>query len=104
MTYAVGWYTYPRGVERASEYHYHERGQWKSESYWAESQEERDDKAVHFLRHRNSGTVQCIIRCRFEGQGWEPNRCDEALLWERVEFLNVRTTTRKEVPWPAIAP
>jgi len=84
------WYAYPRGELRASEYHYHERGKWRSESYWGESQQERDDKAVNYLSNRANGGVQHIIRCRFEGRGFESNRCEEALLWERVEFLNVK--------------
>lgn len=103
------WYAYPRGERRASTYHYHERGKWHSADYWGESQQERDDKAVHYLRNRASSAAQCVIRCRFEGEGWEPNRCDEALLWERVEFLDeelrkIENQKRKEKPWPAVAP
>lgn len=100
------WYAYPRGELRASVYHYHERGEWKSAAYWGESQQQRDDKAITYLSNRSSGAVQYIVRCRYDGIG--SNRCEEALLWERVEFLDeelrkIENQERKERPWPAVA-
>jgi hypothetical protein len=94
------WYPYPGDEDRGSTYHYHELGKWKVADYRGRSQEHRDDKAVNYLSNRSSGAVQCVIRCAFHDFTVHQ---EEALLWERVEFLNVRNTTTKETPWPAIA-